>query len=189
VPQHHSPGLGDLKKQRKLLIEAPNTEPLQTAWGVSWLAVGWQLFSVSAERSSEHLLSRKAALGISSAQFPTRSLLKSPLHGAKLTQSALCPRRQHPVPLGKAPCLAPTALGACALVPTVLPARSHGHAELTQARWWPQPCHHRAWPMFPSITPKGRPSSIHPRHTRRHKAPRHRTLQPPPRASSRSCTR
>ena len=39
MPQHHSPGLGDLQKQRKLLIEAPNTEPLQTGGecrGLQW---------------------------------------------------------------------------------------------------------------------------------------------------------
>lgn len=84
VTQHCSSGSGDLKKQRKLQIEGTNRKLLQKAWGVSWFAAGWQLSPVSAELSSEHLLSQKAALGISSAQFPTRSLLKCQLHGATL---------------------------------------------------------------------------------------------------------
>lgn len=33
-PQHCSPGLGDLKKQRKLQIEGTNTNLLQKAWSV-----------------------------------------------------------------------------------------------------------------------------------------------------------
>lgn len=151
---------GDLKKQHKLQTGGTNTKIAPESTGsavvcVSCFAPAQQLFSVPAELSTELLSSQKAAVGISSAQFPTRSLLKCQLCRAERAQprtpGAARARTRRSRPL-HVPRRGPTARSHSE-VPRPCPA----HPKRLQ--WcWPQPCRRHA-----SIChPRGHPRSIRP---------------------------